>query len=90
VEHKVRMSCLFCFLLDLLDTLTRRNDLISHQSYPLILIGLECFCEFSRISFHGFVFHSSIVAMCLPYQKHLLLTSPVSAWTMAVDTLPAF
>jgi hypothetical protein len=42
-----------------LDTLTRRNDLISHQSHPLILIGLECFCEFSRISFDSFIFYKS-------------------------------
>ena len=57
MEHKVRIAFCFCFLLDLFDALTRCNDLIPHQSDPLILIGLEYFGEFSRISFHGFVFH---------------------------------
>jgi hypothetical protein len=79
MEHIVRMSCLFCFLFDLLDTLTRRNDLIPHQSYPLIFIGLECFCEFSRISFRDFVFHSVLVFTGLSYQKHVLPTSTVNA-----------
>ena len=57
MEHKVRIACLFCFLFDLLDTLTRSHDLITHQSYPPILIGLKHFCEFLRISFNGFVLH---------------------------------
>ena len=78
MEHKVRMSCLFCFVLDLFDTLTRSHDRIPHQSYPFILIGLEGFCEFLRVSFNGFVLHSVIVATCLPYQKHVLPTSTVS------------
>jgi len=56
MEHIIRMSCLFCFLLHLLDTFSRSYDLISHQSYPFILIDLECFCKFSRISFNGFFF----------------------------------
>src|SRR5712691_7799345 len=73
------MACLFCFVLYLLDTLTRSHDRIPHQSYPLILIGLECFCEFSRISFNGFVLHSVIVAIGLPYQKHFFPTSTVKA-----------
>ena len=77
MEHIVRISCLFCFVLDLLDTLTRSNDLIPHQSYPFILIGLECLCKFSRISFNGFVLYRVIVTICLPYQKHLLRASTV-------------
>ncbi len=78
MEHKVRMACLFCFVLDLLDTLTRSNDLIPHQSYPSILIGLECFCEFSRVSFSDFALHWVIVFIGLPYQKHFLSASTVS------------
>ena len=79
MEHIIRMSCLFCFLLHLLDTFSRSYDLISHQSYPFILIDLECFCKFSRISFNGFFLHIVIVSICLSYQKHILPTSTVHA-----------
>jgi hypothetical protein len=79
VEHIVRISCLFCFLLNLPDILTSSNDFVRHQSYPFILIGLKCFCEFSRISFRDFVFHSVLVFIGLPCQKHVLPTSTVNA-----------
>ena len=90
MEHIVRMSCLFCFVFDLLDTLTRRNDLVPDQSYPLTLIGLECFCEFSRVSFNNFVLHSVIVCIGLPYQKPLSTATPVSIYSICLPYFSYF